>query len=142
MYCQRKTNDGDQNLRTKSSGEALSTYEARGPLTLACRQSKTCRNRPFVSVSVVTRLSRHNVVAPTPAAPLLTDTFRSTVGSGTHEDTVTELGMKGDASHQRIRHVRRDPSWFVRMLRRLTGFVVESHTTYVLFCSLRGVPFM
>ena len=63
---------------------------ARGPLILAHRQSKTCCKHPFVSISVVTRLSRHNVVAPTLAAPLMTDTRRSTVGSGTREDIVTE----------------------------------------------------
>ena len=37
----------------------------------------------------LTHLSRHNVVAPIPAAPLLTDTRRSTVGPGTREDVMT-----------------------------------------------------
>ena len=38
------------------------------------------------SVSVMTCRSRHVVVAPFLAAPLLTDVRRSTVGSGTRED--------------------------------------------------------
>ena len=63
----------------------------------------------------MTRLSRHIVVVPIPAAPLLTDTRRSAVGSGTREDIVTmpdELWVH-DAFHvrdiQRARHVRGDP---------------------------------
>ena len=36
-------------------------------------------------------VSRHNVVAPFPAAPLLTGPRRLTVGSGTREDVVTML---------------------------------------------------
>ena len=66
------------------SQRAVSTHDARGPLTLACPQNKTCRRR-----------LRHNVVAPTLAAPLLTDTRRSTVGSGTRENMVTEPEKKG-----------------------------------------------
>ena len=69
--------------------------------------SKSSRGRPlriwprfsFISVSVVTRLSRHNFAAPTLAAPLLIDTRRSTVGSSTCEDTVTEPQDKRDAPH-------------------------------------------
>ena len=41
----------------------------------------------FTSFSVEMRQTRHNVVAPTLAAPLLIDTNRSTVESGTREDT-------------------------------------------------------
>ena len=36
-------------------------------------------------------MSRHNVVAPFPAAPLSTDTRRSTVGPGTLEDFVVTV---------------------------------------------------
>ena len=65
----------------------------------------------------LTHLSRHSVVAPIPAAPLLTDTRRSAVGSGTREDIVTmpdEMRVH-DAVHvrdfQRARHARGDPDW-------------------------------
>ena len=53
------------------------------------RQSKTCRNTLHL-VPVVTRSSRHVVVAPILAAPLLTNIRRSTVGSGTREDIVCD----------------------------------------------------
>ena len=63
----------------------------------------------------MTRLSRHIVVAPIPAAPLLTDIRRSAVGSGTREDIVTmpdELWVP-DEFHvrdlHRARHVRDVP---------------------------------
>ena len=46
----------------------------------------------FTLLSVVACMSRHIVVAPFPAAPLLTDTRRSAVGSGTREDIVSILG--------------------------------------------------
>ena len=81
MYGQQETNDGGQDLCHR---EPCLRTTARGPLTLACRQNKTCRRR-----------LRHNVVAPTLAAPLLTDTRRSTVGSGTRENIVTEPENKG-----------------------------------------------
>ena len=45
---------------------------------------------PFHLVLCLSRLSRHNVVAPTLAAPLLVDTLRSTVKPGTREDIVTK----------------------------------------------------
>ena len=45
---------------------------------------------PFYLVLCLSRLSRHIAVAPTLAAPLLADTRRLTVGSGTREDNVTE----------------------------------------------------
>ena len=59
----------------------------RGPLTKT-RHAASFKTHLFLSLSVVTRLSRHNVVAPSLAAPL-TDTRRSTVGSGTREDFAT-----------------------------------------------------
>ena len=79
----------------QSLGEAGSTYFTRG--TTLCRQNKICRYT-FISVSrdtvsrhiFVVCLSRHIVVAPLPAAPLLSDTRWSTVGPGTREDTTTE----------------------------------------------------
>ena len=55
--------------------------------THLCRQNKTCCEHTSTSFFVVTRLARHNVVAPLLAAPLLTDVRRSTVGSGTREDS-------------------------------------------------------
>ena len=72
-------------------GVAESTFDARGPLTLYCL-NKTCREHTFLSFSVVTRSARHDVVAPFPAAPLLSDVRRSTVGSGTSEDIVAVAG--------------------------------------------------
>ena len=54
-------------------------------------QDKMCRSSQdtsFLRFSVMTHMSRHIVVAPIPSAPLLTDTRRSTVGSGTREDVV------------------------------------------------------
>ena len=78
----------------QSLGEAGSTYLTRGPLFVVRTRHVTTHS----SRSLVTRvsrhmfvacLSRHNVVAPFPAAPLLIDTRRSTVGPGTREDFVT-----------------------------------------------------
>ena len=90
--------------------------------TYICRQINTCHELTFTSFSVVSRLSRHIVVAPIPVAPLLTDIRRSAVGSGTREDIVAmpdELRVH-DAFHvrdlHRARHVRDVPWWFVRML--------------------------
>ena len=71
----------------------------------------------FTSFSVVARLARHNVVASIPAAPLVTDTRRSAVGSGTREDVMTmpnEMRVHDAFSVrdlQRARHVRGDPGW-------------------------------
>ena len=54
----------------------------------------------FWGFSVMTRLSRHVVVAPNPAAPLLTDTSRPTVGSGTREDKAqTQLDDTRHSGH-------------------------------------------
>ena len=55
----------------------------------ACRRNKTCRNacKYICSPRSLSRCtSQDNVVAPTLAAPLLIDTSRSTVGSGTREN--------------------------------------------------------
>ena len=49
---------------------------------------KTQSRNSGASLTVMTRMSRHSVVAPILAAPLLTDTRRLTVGSGTREDFV------------------------------------------------------
>ena len=57
----------------------------RGPL-IKTRHVAHFQTHLFLSLSVMTRLSRHSVVAPSLAAPLLTDTLRSVVGSGTRED--------------------------------------------------------
>ena len=63
----------------------------------------------------MTCISRHIVVAPFPAAPLLIDTRRSTVGSGTREDVVAmfyemrALDALIARGVQRARHVRGDP---------------------------------
>ena len=51
----------------------------RGPLTKA-RHVACFKTHLFLSLTVMTRLSRHSVVAPSLAAPLLTDTHRSIVG--------------------------------------------------------------
>ena len=49
---------------------------------------KTQSRNSGASLTVMTRMSRHSVVAPILAAPLLTDTRRLTVGPGTREDLV------------------------------------------------------
>ena len=78
----------------QSLGEAGSTYLTRGPLLVVrTRHVRTHSFRSLVTrfqYTVSWRLSRHVVVAPLPAASLLTDTRRSTVGPGTREDTTTE----------------------------------------------------
>ena len=81
------------------------------------RHDKTCCLGPLSLSLRLAHLSRHSVVAPNLAAPLLTDTRRSAVGSGTREDIVTmpdEMRVH-DAVHVRefqwARHVRGDPDW-------------------------------
>ena len=99
------------------------TLVALGRQTVRSRtthQDKMCRSSQdtsFLRFSVMTHMSRHIVVAPILAAPLLTDTRRSAVGSGTREDIVTmpdEMRVH-DAVHVRefqwARHVRGDPDW-------------------------------
>ena len=55
------------------------THVARGPLTWQ-DMFQLLKTHLFFSFSVMTHMSRHIVVVPTLAAPLLTDTRRSTVG--------------------------------------------------------------
>ena len=60
-------------------------FEDHVPRQAGCKT----RSRIFgASLIVMTRMSRHSVVAPILAAPLLTDTRRLTVGPGTREDLV------------------------------------------------------
>ena len=76
-----------------------STYDVRGPLSFACRHYKTCCMQTFL-FPVVARSSRHVVVAPILAAPLLTDTRRSTVGPGTHEDIMSGRVQRRGGVHR------------------------------------------
>ena len=66
------------------AGESLEDHSPRQ----AQSQDKICRISG-ASHTVMTRMSRHSVVAPILAASLLTDIRRSTVGPGTREDLVT-----------------------------------------------------
>ena len=60
----------------------------RGQLSKA--RHVACFKTPlFISLTIMTRLSRHSVVRPSLAPPLLTDTRRSTMGSGAREDFAT-----------------------------------------------------
>ena len=54
----------------------------------------------FHLVLCLSRLSRHSVVAPTLAAPLLIDIRRSTVGSGTREDIERKLDEMRSCLHE------------------------------------------
>ena len=67
----------------------LNVY-ARGPLTFALSPIQDMSQIPFLFVLCLFCLSRHNVVAPSLAAPLLFDIRRATMGPGTREDIVTK----------------------------------------------------
>ena len=69
--------DAEQTL-CFDSDEAGSTYSARGPHAHISGARHVTNSISLFRV--VTRLARHNVVAPLLAAPLLTDFRRSTVG--------------------------------------------------------------
>ena len=70
---------------SRDYGGVGAPFEDHVPRQAGCKT----QSRNFgASLIVMTRMSRHSVVAPIPAAPLLTDTRRLTVGPGTREDLV------------------------------------------------------
>ena len=86
-----------------STLEDRTSLEDHSPRQDVSQFSKTHR---FLSFSVMTHMSRHIVVAPFPAAPLLTETRRSAVGSGTREDIVTLAAFSG-LMYVAIQHLQR-----------------------------------
>ena len=54
----------------------------------------------FLFILCLFCLSRHSVVVPSLAAPLLTDIRRSTVGPGTREDIVTKPDEMRSSTHE------------------------------------------
>ena len=66
------------------------------------------------SFIVMTRMSRHSVVAPILAAPLLTDTRRLTVGPGTSEDLVVATLPVVAVLRSCLQHLRCHRLWCFR----------------------------
>ena len=78
---------GAQRLRSRTTHLCMSTKQDMSQI-------------PFHLVLCLSRLSRHSVVAPTLAAPLLIDIRRSTVVPGTREDIVTKPDEMRSWTHQ------------------------------------------
>ena len=89
----------------------------------------------FHLVLCLSRLSRHSVVAPTLAAPLLIDIRRSTVGSGTREDIVTKPDEMRSCMHEgwhEVLYIVLQSSTFVfRLLTQVADFSVFDCALYV-----------